>query len=454
MSQTVIDGLSASLQALHTLLTAGPACGNAAQPVIRECLANHRLAAFVAECQGVDSQEVASRLFPEPPASGTFEFEPMARLMSEEEKAACIEAAARCIRDGAGIYGPDVDEAASHLGEFLGLRHVVLTSSGTAALTVALLALGVGQGHEVVMPANSFAATENAVLTAGATPVLADVLEGCHTLDPESVEAALTPRTRAILPVDLCGVLAPLAPLKEIASRHGAVLLEDACQAFGVDGVGQTATVAALSFNSFKNLAACGKAGALVTNDPDLARRAAMTAYHGFIPGRKMDKRLPLGVNALIDNLQAATLLARLPWASCINFRRLFLAMRYNQAFAALQKQGRLRLPPPRPDHAWHLYTLVLPDRQARDGLAAFLQAAGVPCKVVYPWLTHQQQSPLRTTIYRNARLPVTEDLQRRKLSLPLFNGLSLAEQDQAIQAVLRWSEGPESAPPWGGESP
>lgn len=437
MSPVKCNGRSDGLQALHEWMTQNRLSSDRPEaPVFEEVLANRELARFFQSLQAPDPARWAEGLFPPSPGPGPFNFEPTDRMMRDEEKEVCIAAAADCIRRGACIYGPEIEVLAGHLIRFLDVNHVILCSSGTAALTVALLALEVRPTDEVIIPANSFAATENAVLAIGAKPVLADVREDTHNLDPQSVERVITPRTRVILPVDLYGALADMDALRDIADRRGLYLLEDACQAIGANGMGKKSHLATLSFNTYKNFAGCGKAGAVVTDDGDLATKVAMISYQGFEPGRKMFKRLPFGSNCLIDNLQAATLLARLPYLSLINFRRLSLASRYDRAFQELQDTGVLALPKGRASHAWHQYTITLANREAREGLKIFMGSRGLPTEIIYPMLSHQQDTPLRRTVYQDARVPVTESLHERKISLPVFNGITLEEQDRVIEAV------------------
>jgi len=439
MSALTVNGLSSSLYALYLRLFGSAPPSTAESFILRDCLANRKLSEFITNSMDMDPETWRDNLFCDSEKTDSFEFEPVRRMMSEEEKNLCIEAATRCIRNGTTIYGPDIEQLTLHLQEFMGCKHMILTSSGTAALTIALLTLDVKPNDEVILPANSFAATENAILAVGARPVLADVCKLSHNLDPESVENVATSRTRAILPVDLYGGLAKMEDLKHIAQKHGASLIEDACQAIGVEGVGTMAEFATLSFNTFKNFSACGKAGAIITDNPDLAEKAKMIAYHGFIPDQKMHKCLPMGVNALIDNLQAATLLAKLPYLSLLNFRRLFLAMRYNRAFQCLENQILIKLPKPGARHGWHLYTILLQTENARNGLISLLESQGIPSKVVYPFLSHQQDNSLCRTIFNHVHLPVTEHLQSQKLALPLFNGMTITEQDQVIKGVLKY---------------
>ncbi|WP_031485012.1 DegT/DnrJ/EryC1/StrS family aminotransferase [Maridesulfovibrio frigidus] len=436
MSAITIDGLSSSLYALYLRLFKNEAISKTEPFVFRDCLANQKISEFIADSKGHEPNVWVPNLFSGSEKTDCFEFEPVQRMLSEEEKNLCVEAASRCIRNGTCIYGPEIDELTTHLQDFLGSQHVILTSSGTAALTIALLALDVKPDDEVILPANSFAATENAILAVGARPVLADVCEQSHNLDPESVESLVTSRTRVILPVDLYGGLAGMDDLKQITQKHSVALIEDACQAIGVSGVGTSAEFATLSFNTFKNFSGCGKAGALITNNAELAKKARMIAYHGFTPNHKMHKKLPMGFNALIDNLQAAVLLARLPYLAIINFRRMFLAMRYNRSFQKLENKAMLTLPKPGPNNGWHLYTILLKTEDSRNDLISFLDSQGVPSKIVYPCLSHQQDNALRQTLFKNVHLPVTEDLQSRKLALPLFNGMTISEQDQVIKGV------------------
>ncbi|MCF8033466.1 MAG: DegT/DnrJ/EryC1/StrS family aminotransferase [Desulfarculaceae bacterium] len=444
MSGLICNGRSDGLHALYEWLNqARESAGRSQAPAFKEVLANRELAAYFQGQASRGPARWAEGLFPPAPEQGLTAFEPFERMLRDEEKDACIEAAAGCIRRGACIYGPETEALAGHLGDFLDVGHVILCASGTAALTVSLLALGVGPGDEVIIPANSFAATENAVLATQAKPVLAEVREDTHNLAPESVEQAITPRTKVILPVDLYGGLADLEALRDIADQRGLSLLEDACQAIGASGAGKKAHLATLSFNTYKNFAGCGKAGAVLTDDGELAAKAARISYHGFEPGQKMVKHLPFGFNCMIDNLQAATLLARLPYLSLINFRRLCLASRYNEALQEPARAGILALPKGGPGHSWHQYTVTLPNSQARDGLESFMEARGLPTEIIYSRLSHQQETPLRQTVYKGVRLPVTESLHQRKLSLPIFNGMSLEEQDRIIEAVREFRHSP-----------
>ena len=446
MDESSISGRSASLLSLLNALippnVADPKPSQAADrlraapPGIAPFLANQKLTEFFAAQGDLSLEAVTAALFPPCETPREFAFEPVERMMSDEEKEVCSAAVSKAIWTGKCIYGEEVETLEARLGEFLGVKHVLLCASGTEALMVALFALGLEPGDEVIMPANSFASTEDAVLSLRGVPVLVDVQPDTHNLDPRKIEAAITSRTKVVLPVDLYGRLADQAAIRAVADKNGLLVLEDACQAIGVTGVGQGAAAATLSFNTFKNFTACGKAGAILTNDKAMARRGALYAYHGFDPERKQYKIAPFGLNSRIDNLQAAALLARLPFLALINFRRLLLAYRYSEAFQELHHAGHLFPPPLVPAHSWYLYTITLRDQQNRDNLAAFLGKRNVPSKIIYPVLTHHQETPWRDKLYREVSLKVTEDLQRRKLTLPLFNGMQLHEQDRVIEAI------------------
>lgn len=369
--------------------------------------------------------------------AGPVPFLPKARLLSPAEQQRAAECFARALETGELTSGPAVAEFERALTDFLGLPHALATSSGTDALIIALRAVGVGPGDEVIMPANSFAATENAVWACGADPVLVDIDPHRHTLDPMLVEAAVTPRTKAILPVHLYGRLADVSGLAEIARRCGLSVVEDACQAIGVSGVGQYSDAAVLSFNPYKNFGLTGKAGAVVTKNHEVATRAEKFAYHGFEPEHKNVKAAPFGLNARIDNVLAAVAMGLLPGLTLNSYRRAFLAKRYIDALAGLEASGSAVLPAFVPDHAWHLFGVQVTVADARDKIREHMSSVGsVETDLYYPVLTHHQQTPLHRKLYSHVELPRTEHLHSSLLHLPLHNNLSLTEQDRVIEAL------------------
>ena len=408
--------------------------------LFRDVLANRKLAEAMGGPRS--SVDVLTHLFAGPPAAARVPFLPRDRLLSAAERRAAEAAFAETLATGETTSGRHVARFEDEIAAYLGIRHVIGASSGTDALTISLVALGIGPGDEVIIPANSFAATENAVLATRAVAVLADVGPDDGNLDPAAVAAVVTGRTRAIVPVHFNGRLADLPALRAVADAHGLWVVEDACQAIGLRGVGENSHAVALSFNPFKNFGLPGKAGAVLTDDDALAARCREIGYHGFVPGRKNEKRAPFGLNARIDNTLAAVGLALLPYLSLNNFKRAYLARRYAEALRPLRDSGRLAVPEFTAGHVWHLFAVQVLDGPPRDAVRAdLLDRHGVETDVYYPVLTHRQRTWRRPAHYASASLPVTERVHARQINLPLHHHLTLVEQDriaEAVHAVLR----------------
>lgn len=328
---------------------------------------------------------------------------------------------AALIATGEFTNGPQVDRFERTFATYCGARECVGTSSGLDSLRLALIAAGVGQGDEVIVPAQTFIATFEAVSQAGARPVVVDVSERDYNLDPDAVAAAVGPRTRCVLPVHLYGQMADMCRLSDLAERNHLRLVEDACQAHGAERdhlrPGQVATAAAFSFYPTKNLGALGDAGALITDDHALARKARSLRQHGE---RERSVSECIGYTARLDTLQAAVLLRKLPLLDDWNRQRRETADSYADA---LGSAGDLRcLPVPsgsRP--VWHLY----PVRTAHaEPLAAFLAARGIRTGRHYPQLPHLSAA-YAALGHRRGEFPVAEGLAAELLSLPIFPGLS-----------------------------
>ncbi|MDF2272049.1 DegT/DnrJ/EryC1/StrS family aminotransferase [Streptomyces coacervatus] len=404
-------------------------------------LANRALEAVLAEDAGRLDPAHPDSIFTLEPRLAAGEgvpFLPRERLLTPAEQRTVIERFARAVATGQLTSGPAVARFEAALADFLGLPHAVATGSGTDALITALRAVGVSQGDEVIVPANSFAATENAVWACGATPVLADVDPVRHTLDPAQTQAVITSRTRAILPVHLYGRFADIPALVGLARRHGLSVVEDACQAIGVTGVGVHSDAAALSFNPYKNFGLTGKAGAVVTRDTELAARVRKLAYHGFDPEQKNVKDETFGLNTRIDNATAEVALGLMPRLTLNSYRRTFLAKRYLDCLGDLEPHGAAVLPAFVQDHSWHLFGLqVAAGREVRDAVRAHMRSLSrVETDIYYPVLTHHQQTPLHRKLFAHVSLPSTERLHSTVVHLPLHNNLSLAEQDRVIEAL------------------
>lgn len=329
------------------------------------------------------------------------------------------------------ILGPAVGRFEDAFAAYCAVEHCVGISNGTAALTIALKALGVGPGDEVVVPAMTFIASAAAVHEAGATPVLADVDPVTYTLDPASVERARTSRTRAIMPVHLYGQPADLDPLLALCRQHDLFLIEDAAQAHGARYKGRRAGsighAAAFSFYPGKNLGAYGDAGALTANDARLAARARQLRDHG-----RLDKYQHefTGTNDRMDGIQGAVLGVKLPHLDAWNEARRRLAANYTALLADLDVATPTVASYAEP--VWHLYVIRLANRdRVRDGL----NARGVAAGVHYPIPLHLQPA-LRHLGYSRGDFPVAEALGDQALSLPIYPELTERQQELVVNTL------------------
>ncbi len=298
-------------------------------------------------------------------------------------------------------------------------------ANGTDALVLALRAYGIGPGDEVVTVANTFIATGEAILLNGARPVFVDVDPDTFTMDPAALEAALTPRTRLVLPVHLYGHPAPMAAINRIAARRGLPVLEDAAQAHGAEEGGRRAGslghAACFSFYPAKNLGAYGDAGMVVSSDAAFIARVRQVANHGA--GQHRYDNLVVGTNSRLDTLQAAILRIKLRHLPQWDEER---RARVNAYAEALRDLPGVRLPRERDGarSAWHLYTIRVPER---DALQAHLKARGIASAVHYPRPIHLQPA-MAEAGGKVGDLPVSEQLSREVLSLPLYPELPLAD--------------------------
>ena len=318
------------------------------------------------------------------------------------------------------------------LAEFLDVREVVALNTGTSALHAALVCAGVSAGDEVVTVAHTWISTVWAVSYVGARPVLVDVDAATCGLDPRLLEKAITPRTRAIVPVHLYGHPVDLDPILEIASRHGIPVIEDCAQSVGARYRGRRTggfgLMNATSFYPGKNLGALGEGGAVMTNDPALAARARRLRDHAQ-EGRH--NHVELGFNWRMDGLQGAALSVKLPHLDAWNARRREIAQRYLAGLAGLPG---LTLPSPQPwaEPIWHIFAVFHP---RRDALRKALEERGVQTGVHYPRPVHRQ--PVYASLgLGEGSLPVSERLAATEVSLPMFPELTDAEVETVISAV------------------
>jgi len=337
---------------------------------------------------------------------------------------------------GRFVLGPANEAFEKALAGTLGVRHAVGVSSGTDALLVALMALGVGPGDEVVTSPFSFFASAGVVARLNARPVFVDIEPGTFNMDASRLEAALTPRTKAIQPVHLYGQSADMNPILAIAARRGIPVLEDACQAIGATYEGRAAgtlgTMGAFSFYPTKNLGAAGDAGAVATDDDAMALSLRSLRLHGSTATYFHDR---VGGNFRLDALQAAVLNAKLPHLAGWNERRRGIAARYAELLADAVRAERIVLPAEVPGrrHVYHQYVVRVADR---DGVRRRLAERGVASAVFYPVPLHLQTcfAPLGGCA---GDFPEAERAAKEVLALPVFPELTDAEVERVAQAVL-----------------
>ena len=338
------------------------------------------------------------------------------------------EALDRVLRSGRYLFGEELERFEAAFAAYCGVSDVIGVGNGTDAVSIALQAVGVAAGDEVITAANTCVPTIAAIEHAGAVPVLVDADLATRTLDPAQVERAITPRTKAVLPVHLYGLCADVQALTEIASRHGVAVVEDCAQAHGaeIDGrrAGSFGLAAAFSFYPTKNLGAIGDGGAVATSDEHVAERARLLRNYGE---RGRFEHILRGRNSRLDALQAAVLTVKLARLDRWTARRREIGARYQAALA----DTPLRLPADVDGrrHAYHLYVV---EAGARDAFRAALGAAGVETSVHYPRPVHLQ--PAYRELGRGRRLPVSERLAGTVVSLPMFPELA----DDEIEHVAR----------------
>lgn len=328
------------------------------------------------------------------------------------------------------IQGEQVERFEREFADYVHSRHAIGVANGTDALHLSLRACGIGPGDEVITAANTFIATTEAISAVGATIVLVDMDPVSYTIDPAKIEASITPRTKAIIPVHLYGQPADMAAIMDIADRHGLLVVEDACQAhgarYGEKRVGTIGAVGCFSCYPGKNLGAYGDAGIIVTDDDAIADRIRLLANHG---SRKKYEHEIEGWNSRLDTLQAAVLRLKLKHLDHWNVERQEIARRYTEALA-----GSGVRPPSivHGDHVWHLYVVETPDRVA---LSAALSDQGIATAVHYPVPLHLHAA-YRELGYPAGSFPVSERAAGRILSLPMYPGMTPEQVDHVAAAI------------------
>jgi dTDP-4-amino-4,6-dideoxygalactose transaminase len=336
------------------------------------------------------------------------------------------------LESGAFIGGPAVTEFEAEYAEFVGVDHVVGVGNGTDALELALRAIDVVPRDEVIIPANTFIATAEAVSRIGAVPVLVDVDPDYLLIDPLLVEKAITTQTKAIVPVHLFGQTAPMENLLDLANAHDLAVVEDAAQSQGATRLGRPAgsfgLAAGTSFYPGKNLGAAGDAGAVLTNNPEIASRVRAIAAHGTDRKYRHDV---VGFNSRLDTVQAVVLRAKLRRLSRWNKLRRRAAARYGELLGDVPGV-RLPLTDPTNDDVWHLFVIQVNER---DRVLAEVNAAGVAAGIHYPTPIHLTGA-YRPLGYRAGDFPVAEAAARRILSLPLYPHITGGQQHQVVTSL------------------
>ena len=359
----------------------------------------------------------------------------------------------RVLDHGQYIMGPEVKALEAALEAYTGAPHCVAVASGTEALLIALMAIGLQPGDEVITTPFTFAATAEVIVLLGGVPVYVDIEPDTCNIDASLIEARITPRTRAIMPVSLYGQVADMDAINEIAERHGLVVIEDAAQSFGASYLGQNgqngqngrdgqggqsparkscnlSSIACTSFFPSKPLGCYGDGGALFTSDPAMAQAAREIRVHGQ-SGRYHHTRV--GVGGRIDTLQCAVLLAKLPRFDWEIARRLALGERYGRLIRASGAPVQLLAVRPDRDCVWAQYTVMVDKRPA---VQAALQAAGIPTAVHYPKPLHHQ--PAYAAGCCPDCNPHSISAAQRVLSLPMSADLSEADQDRVVAALAQ----------------
>ncbi len=343
----------------------------------------------------------------------------------------------KVLGSGQVILGPEVAAFEKEAAAACGASHAVGCADGTTALVMALAALDIGPGDEVIVPPFTFFATVGSVVRVGAKPVFVDVDPLTFNLDPAKLEAAITPRTRAVIPVHLFGQCADMDRISGIADRYGVYVIEDAAQSFGAEYKGKRCggmgTIGCFSFYPSKNVGTLGDAGMVTTNDAALAKKLVALRNHG---SEVKYYHKYIGWNARIDAIHAAILRVKLPHADAWIAGRRAAAKRYDALIESAGLNGFVTRPvvDPHAGHTFNQYTVRVPAAH-RDAVMKHLRADGVSCDVYYPLCLHQQEC-LKHLGYRPGDFPVSEEAARTVFSLPMFPEITESQQRRVVDSL------------------
>ncbi|MEM1061041.1 MAG: DegT/DnrJ/EryC1/StrS family aminotransferase [Planctomycetota bacterium] len=331
------------------------------------------------------------------------------------------------------VLGPNVTGLEEEIAAYTGATHAIGCASGTDALILALQALDIGPGDEVITSPFTFFASGSSIHRVGATPVFVDIEPDGFNIDPEKIEAAITERTKAIMPVHIFGQTAEMGPILAIAEKHGLHVVEDAAQAIGAthaeSGAGTLGTIGCFSFFPTKNLGGAGDGGVITTDDPELAKRMGKLRVHGDVGGYN---HVEVGMNSRLDALQAAVLRVKLRHLDAWSDKRAANADRYRELIADIGLDGDVITPPvlPQRRHIYNQFVLRVPGR--RDELLQGLRARGIGCAIYYPTGLHLQKC-FADLGYAEGDMPETEKACRDVLALPIFAELT----DEHLRTVV-----------------
>jgi dTDP-4-amino-4,6-dideoxygalactose transaminase len=370
------------------------------------------------------------------PASARFDFLDL-RAQFATIREEVMQAVAQVFESQHFILGPEVQLLEDEVAAKLGVKFAVSCASGTDALILSLLASGIGRGDEVITTPFSFIATAGSIAYVGAKPVFVDIDPVTYNINPALLEAAITPDTRAIMPVHLFGLPADMDPILAVAHAHDLVVIEDAAQAIGSRYSGRfTGTFGeygCFSFFPSKNLGGAGDGGLVATNDPAIADRLQMLRVHG---SRKKYFHAMIGTNSRLHALQAAVLRVKLRHLDAWQQGRQNRADRYRRLFDSAGLSSFITAPPRPPAKFEHVYNQFTIRSSRRDDLKAFLQASGVPSEIYYPLCIHLQEA-FAYLGHTQGDFPESEKASREVLSLPVYPELTDAQHDRVVQAIV-----------------
>ena len=347
-----------------------------------------------------------------------------------------MEAIARVMESQHFILGTEVDQFETEIAHYLGTPHAIACASGSDALVLSLMAAGIGPGDEVITSPFTFVATAGSIARVGATPVFVDINPETFNILPAAIDAAITTRTRAIIPVHLFGLPADMDPISSIAVRHAIPVIEDAAQAIGANyknrAVGTIGQFGCFSFFPSKNLGGAGDGGLVVTNDSATAEKLRMLRVHG---SKKKYQHELLGTNSRLDALQAAILRVKLPHLQLWTNARRVQAERYRGLFRELLGETDINIPSVPSSEYNHVYNQFTIRSNSRDELRNHLRTSGLPTEIYYPLPLHLQPA-FQYLGYEAGQLPVAEKASREVLSLPIYPELSEQHQEILVRKI------------------